>query len=408
MPKTVAAKIVKIQRRFFWCGTLQGSKCFTTVKWSEIELPKEMGGLGVGNILHKNLILLFKWWWRFSESDNTLWKTILKSVHDLNGVKASMDTFRKVKTGTCSSLIKQDSATVKIRSIIEEGIVLRVGDGSSIQFWHDRWHEAGILKNIFPRLFAISLQKHSRISQMGDWIGSSWVWGLQWRRHLFDWENEDVQALQHIIHQKGPKRDTTDGILWKNAVAVSYPTKDITDKLSESLVPSLPKSVASIVWQKFIPPRAKLIVWLANKERLKTGDLLVEKGIIPPQDANCPFCGMFLESNSHILFVCRFSWSAWMEIINWWGLSAPLHNQPSKFSIQWLGLVNRRSHKDIWTLTLGCVFWSLWYERNQIKFKRKTPNLHNFVLSLKIRIGIWAKEMMGSDICAPNVIHNVD
>ena len=217
-----------------------------------------------------------------------------------------------------------------------------------------------------------------------------------------------MQTLQHIIEQNGPKRDTKDSILWKNAVVGSYPTKDITDKLSKSLVPSLPKSVASIVWQKFIPPRAKLAIWLANKGKLKTGDLLVEKGIITPQDASCPFCGINLESNSHILFVCRFSWSAWMEILKWWGLSAPLHNQSSKFCMQWLGLINRRKHKDIWILILGCVMWSLWYERNQTKFERKTPNLHNFVLSLKIRIGIWAKEMMGSATGAPNVIHNVE
>ena len=57
------------------------------VKWSDIQLPREMGGLGVGNIMHKNLVLLFKWWWRFFESDNTLWKRILQSVHDIKGVK---------------------------------------------------------------------------------------------------------------------------------------------------------------------------------------------------------------------------------------------------------------------------------------------------------------------------------
>ena len=31
------------------------------IKWSDIELSKELGGLGLGNIMHKNLILLFKW-----------------------------------------------------------------------------------------------------------------------------------------------------------------------------------------------------------------------------------------------------------------------------------------------------------------------------------------------------------
>ena len=87
-----------------------------------------MGGLGVGNILHKNLILLFKWWWRFSETDNALWKRIIQSVHGINGVKASTDTFREVKSGTWSYLMSNEEDTTRVRSIIEDGMLLRVGN----------------------------------------------------------------------------------------------------------------------------------------------------------------------------------------------------------------------------------------------------------------------------------------
>ena len=103
LSKTIAQKIVNIQRRFFWGianGSSGGKMGCPTIKWANIELPKELGGLGVGNMMHKNLILLFKWWWRFYESDNSLWKQILMSVHDINGLKASSETFRKVKEGT--------------------------------------------------------------------------------------------------------------------------------------------------------------------------------------------------------------------------------------------------------------------------------------------------------------------
>ena len=150
MPKAIALKIVKLQRRFFWGGSNGESKGCPMVKWSDIELPREMGGLGVGNIMHKNLILLFKWWWRFSESDNTLWKRILQSVHEIKGVKASSETFRRVREGTWSYLLSNDSDTSRIRTIIEEGMVISVGNEKSVLFWHDRWCEAGILKRIFP------------------------------------------------------------------------------------------------------------------------------------------------------------------------------------------------------------------------------------------------------------------
>ncbi|XP_057528469.1 uncharacterized protein LOC130807321 [Amaranthus tricolor] len=230
----------------------------------------------------------------------------------------------------------------------------------------------------------------------------------EWCRRLYDWEIEEVRAMQTIIDQNGPKRELQSGLMWNNKEMASYPTNGIFSTLYESLTPPIPKSIASVVWQKYIPPRAQLTVWLAYKEKLKTGDFLVEKGIISPQNAGCPFCRTELETNSHILFTCRFAWSTWMEMLKWWNLAAPLHKSFSDFSLQWLGLISERKYKDIWLLSLGCVIWSLWYERNKIKFENKIVSLENFVMSLKLRIGTWAKEMMGYSGCAPNVIFNAD
>ena len=134
MPKSIAMKIVKIQRSFFWGGGNGEKKNHSIVKWSSIELPKELGGLGVGNIMYKNLILLFKWWWRYSESNNTLWKSILMSIYELKGLKASSVNFRNAKEGTWAQMMKTDVITSKIRTAIEEGMILSVGSGNSILF----------------------------------------------------------------------------------------------------------------------------------------------------------------------------------------------------------------------------------------------------------------------------------
>ena len=407
MPKAIAQKIVKLQRRFFWGGSSADNMSCPLVKWADIELPREMGGLGVGNIMHKNLILLFKWWWRFSESDNTLWKRILQSVHVIKGVKASSEAFCKVKDGSWATLISNDAMTSKIRSTFEEGMIISVGKGSSVRFWHDRWCEAGILKTIFPRLFALSLQQNYFINQMGEWNDNLWTWNITWRRRLYAWEIEEMHTLQHIIEQKRMSTMREDGVYWKHSGVLKYPTKSIAANMYNSYSPSLSKPIVNIIWQKFIPPRAKLLVWLANLEKLKTGDFLVNLGIIEPQQATCPFCNSALETNSHILFSCNFAWNVWMSLVDWWGFSTVLHNRCQDFSTQWLGLMKNRKHRDIWGLIFSCVIWSLWYERNKIKFEMKTPNMHLFVFSVKIRIGIWAKEMLGYKGSAPqNTIYS--
>ena len=53
------------------------------VKWELIQLPKKYGGLGVGDLVLKNKALLFKWWWRFSEDNNSLWKKVICSCNNL-------------------------------------------------------------------------------------------------------------------------------------------------------------------------------------------------------------------------------------------------------------------------------------------------------------------------------------
>lgn len=168
-------------------------------------MTKDLGGLGVGNILHKNLILLFKWWWRYSESDYSLWKRILLSIHNIGGMKALTVSFNKVKAGIWSQMLSKDVDTSKIRTIVEEGMIMKVGSGASILFWHDGWCDSEPLSKLFPRLFVVSLQKNYFINQMGEWIKDAWSWNLRWRRGFLDWEVEEAVRLENRIAQKKPK-----------------------------------------------------------------------------------------------------------------------------------------------------------------------------------------------------------
>ncbi|XP_057529705.1 uncharacterized protein LOC130808238 [Amaranthus tricolor] len=303
MPKAIASKIVSIQRSFFWGGLSENRKGCNRVKWTDIQLPKQMGGLGVGNIMHKNLMLLFKWWWRFSDSNNAMWKKILKSVHEIKGLKASSEAFTKVREGAWALLLSNDADTARIRSVIEEGMIVKLGNGSSTQFWHDTWCEAGPLKRIFPRLFSISMQKTSFISQMGVWQEDIWSWQFRWRRTLYDWEDDEVLRLRSQIEHKRPIREVEDGVLWRHSGNSCDPIKSITQRMNEEFASTLPKPV---------------LIFLG---KLSTGDFLVDKGIIEPHRALCPFCNQQTESNSHVLFTCGFSWRVWMHMLEWWGLS---------------------------------------------------------------------------------------
>ena len=146
-----------------------------------------------------------------------------------------------------------------------------------------------------------------------------------------------------------------------------------------------------------------MTIWLAHLEKLKTGDSLMDKGIITPQQALCPFCSLEVETNSHVLFTCTFSWGIWMDLLNEWGILGVLHMNCENFYNEWSGLSIDRNRRRLWNLVLGCTILSIWYMRNKVKFEMVNPEQRKVIYSLKIRIGLWAKEILGYERITPLV-----
>ena len=59
MPIKVVKKIISLQLKFFWVGGKE-KKGIPLIKWEIIQLPKNMGGIGVSDLVIKNVALLFK------------------------------------------------------------------------------------------------------------------------------------------------------------------------------------------------------------------------------------------------------------------------------------------------------------------------------------------------------------
>lgn len=135
--------------------------------------------------------------------------------------------------------------------------------------------------------------------------------------------------------------------------------------------------------------------------------MLVAKGLIDPLHALCPFCNEEVETNSHVLFTCTFSWKLWMMVLHWWKISGVLPDRCSPFVEAWKPLAPRRSRGKVWSLILGCALWSLWFERNKIKFQHGTPDVDYLFYTLKIRVGIWAKELLGLEIAHATALTDI-
>ncbi|GKA91310.1 hypothetical protein Tco_0813180 [Tanacetum coccineum] len=66
---------------------------------------------------------------------------------------------------TCWSSIVNEIKVLKGRGIdMSEFIKLKIGDGVSTLFWDERWYNGGVLKHLFPIVYALESCKNATVS----------------------------------------------------------------------------------------------------------------------------------------------------------------------------------------------------------------------------------------------------
>ncbi|MCI27325.1 putative non-LTR retroelement reverse transcriptase, partial [Trifolium medium] len=96
--------------------------------------------------------------------------------------------------------IRDLEVCIEARSWIEEAIVRRLGNGVLTRFWTDKWLGESPLCVQFPRLYSLSLHKLATVAEMVTVsVDNIRVWNLQWRRNLFQWEEDEVSHLVVLL-----------------------------------------------------------------------------------------------------------------------------------------------------------------------------------------------------------------
>ena len=69
-------------------------------------------------------------------------------------------------------------------------VLYAAGKGFRIRFWHDPWSRPTTLKDLYPAMFAIVVDKIAMISDMVDFApdGGGRSWNLRFHHAFQDWE----------------------------------------------------------------------------------------------------------------------------------------------------------------------------------------------------------------------------
>lgn len=190
IPKCVAKEIDKIQARFLW-GRDESKRKIHLVKWKEVQLNKNQGGLGIRDIRLTNECLLLKWWWRYALEDEALWKSVICAKYGVSGGQ----WFPPLNDFVSVSIIWRDALAMsylnpRLYNFFVQNVELRIGDGNRVKFWDDISMGTSSLKSRFPRLYQLNLDKEITLKMQISCRDSTNKWFFNFRRPLFGWEED--------------------------------------------------------------------------------------------------------------------------------------------------------------------------------------------------------------------------
>ena len=388
IPVGIADKIIKIQRQFMWCGSAEKKRFMAPVAWSEIEKPKALGGLGIGNLLQHNMALLFKWVWRYLTEPSSLWRNTIKIKFGYGDLftanELSIPKIGGPWRGICSSIIRHS----KGNSFLSKNIRRRVGNGAKILFWHDLWIGSSPLKISHPRLFRISSLPNGVVNSFGFWDGIEWVWSFSWARSLRPRDEAERASLLQTLHQAHLSTSDPDTYIWAPSKSGLFSVKSAAMELA---TPSLSSNFDAIkgLWRGLVPYRIEIFTWMVLIGRINSKDKLIMRGIIPSSEANCVLCDQQHEDINHLFLHCSLSHLIWSWWLNLWGLQWVFPGSIRMAFEQWKAPSYGPFFRNVWCASFFIIVWSIWKERNARCFNQKSlhpSQIHELIL---LRLGWW-------------------
>ncbi|WMV40242.1 hypothetical protein MTR67_033627 [Solanum verrucosum] len=384
MPANVIDRMDAIRRNFLWQGNCDpNNHKFHLVKWDQVILSKKEGGLGIRNLKIQNQSLLMKWLWRFASQEQALWKETIKARFGMENLWITNLSTQPYGAGVWRSI---RNLWIKFFNKCK----IKVGNGGRTLFWEDKWVDQVILRNRFPILFNMSLQKEATIREMRDNQG----WDLRFRRHLNDWEVNKIVELLNILGQYKDLNTDEDNLFWnpdeqgRFSIGSAY-------RSSQRPGTHIGGWPWKMIWKVKIPLKIACFTWLLANQAALTQHNLMKRGM--QICSRCWFCECEVETINHLFLHCREVAKLWQIFINLRGISWTMPRNIKEALACWNRDGNQSGHRERWKIVPACIWWSIWMERNQRCFKNKSCSMQNLKLNCMALFFFWCKHEYPQD-----------
>jgi len=310
-------------------------KKYHLIKWIKITKPKSKGRLGIKDLRRMNISLLCKWWWKV-ENGEGIWQEIVRRKY----LKKAM--IRMLTKNPKNSPVWND--LLKVRHIYLKGRMMRVGNGKSTSFCHDKWCGLVPLADKFRELYQINVEKKCSVEEMKR---------KNWRPSFRRWLHEDLQnqyrRLPDIVFRYRLNSDK-DYARWDSEKSGIFSVNSTYKHLCRHEY----GLNFSRIWKAKLPLKTKIFMWLVIQNSIITKDNLGKqkwKG-----NKSCTFCSKN-ESVQHLFFECSRAKCVWSLLAHSLGSVC----RPNSLEQYWTWVQNiLPQDPSMRTVGLAAVVWAIW------------------------------------------------
>ncbi|GJT78985.1 RNA-directed DNA polymerase, eukaryota, reverse transcriptase zinc-binding domain protein [Tanacetum coccineum] len=363
VPMKVLHRMESIRCHFF-NGIELNSKKSIWVKWSNVLSSKEKGGLGVSSLYALNRALMFKWVWRFTTQKGSLWASVIKAIH---GVDGKIGSGSKNGHKSIWRVIVQEMEAFKAQGIdLFSCMQKKLGNGADTSFWDDVWRGDTTLKQRFHRLYALELNKKidvaSKLSQ--ESLINSF-------RRCPRSGVEQTQMMDLMAYIEGVVLGVaSDRWYWSLDGSGEFTVASVRKVIDDI---RLPVVATQTRWIKAVPIKVNVHAWKVSLDCLPTRLNLSRRGIDIPSIL-CPICDRVTESSRHLFFECHFAKDIFRKICRWWNVDFLDVNSFDEWT-SWIDNLRMPSkHKRLLQGACFGSWWFIWSFRNKCVFGADSPS----------------------------------
>ncbi|GJR07923.1 RNA-directed DNA polymerase, eukaryota, reverse transcriptase zinc-binding domain protein [Tanacetum coccineum] len=364
VPMSVLRRLESIRSHFF-NGHDPNSKRTSWVKWKNVLASKEKGGLGVSSLYALNRGLMFKWVWRFFTQNTSLWSRVIKAIHGEDGKVG-----KQVKSAFPSYWM---DIVHEINVLKNQGINLlncmqmKLGNGDKTAFWEDIWIGHIVLKDLYPRIYALETCKFVKV---GTKLTQSSLDFSFRRKPRGGIEQEQYEALLVQV-QDVNLVPVSDRWKWSLENSGDFSVASVRKMLDDKMLPDVTTKTR---WIKLVPIKVNVHAWKVKIDSLPTRFNISRRGM-DIESITCSICDNEVESSSHLFFKCNMVRDIIRKITRWWDIT---YIEADSYE-DWLNwLVNIRlssNYKQALEGVFYVMWWHVWQYRNKYIFEAvSSPN----------------------------------